>query len=779
MTERAFVRQRPLVTCALCYGAGVLLGGLWLGFHWHLPVLGLVLASISAVLLRKQPGLHIVSSAATFLFLGVLLAGLAANPSLPPEGKFQIQGRVTGQAVRREKDGRITARLAQVSVLVDETEHKVPSAHWTYFPAKGAKMPLDGQTASFHGTLYHPAPQENPKGFDFRAYLLQKEIPIGVSGARDLTLSPAGQIRHESPWIRLRLALAERFDVLLNEQAPLAKALILGIREDLPEETTQAFRSAGVAHVLAVSGLHVSLLVMFLNFVLKKLNLSPRVLLLIFTLLLFGYCRLLDFSASIVRASLLTLIYLLGKALHRRVDPLTSLAAAFLLILLVRPLDLFSLGFQLSFLAVAGIILLGDQLHVLYQRRIRRFRPNKLRDWLATAYLTTLSASALTALPLTGAFHYFSLIGLMISPFAIAGVFGLMILYLGVLLISAFLMPLAQMLGWIAMVLTWFYEGAVAWVSRIPFAVLRLPGPAWWQILLVTLLIILLTRYVMIRMRWRVAAISAMVAALVILPMIPVASPVRYIQLSAGFADSAIILDGDKTLVIDTGSHGGDLSNFLLSEGRTVDALIITHLHADHVGGLEQLLDSGVVIREMMLPDGALDAQIAGNGLQLLQLAQNQGTKISFLGAGDEIALNKVRGRVLWPYQGKVYPGLAANLHSLVTLWDLDGVSLLNAGDISADYSRYLEARAQVLKVPHHGSRHDATLELIQKVRTELALITASETQPDRFQQALKRLLGEEARVLITGETGAITLTCEEGEVRVDSHLRGGIIHGL
>ena len=125
------------------------------------------------------------------------------------------------------------------------------------------------------------------------------------------------------------------------------------------------------------------------------------------------------------------------------------------------------------------------------------------------------------------------------------------------------------------------------------------------------------------------------------------------------------------------------------------------------------------------------------------------------------------------------YPGLPANANSMVTLWDLDGVSLLNTGDIGAEYSQYLGLSAQVMKLPHHGSRHDATQALITRVSPEVALITASGTQPERYQAAGQRLLEAGAAYLITGETGAVTLTIQDGQAHVTGHLEGGTIHGL
>ncbi|MGI6696791.1 MAG: ComEC/Rec2 family competence protein [Christensenellales bacterium] len=775
MKAPAFAKQRPLVACAVCYGAGVFAGGMWWGFAWLIPGAGLVFALAAVALVYRKAA----AVAAAFFFLGVLLAGLAANPALPKAGKYQIQGRVTGEAVRRESDGRITVKLTDVTAENEQGARHIKAAHWTYYPGKDAILPMDGQTVSFSGNLYHPSPQRNPFGSDFKAFLLQKGITVGISGARELSFSPQEQILPESPWMRARLYLSKQFDRFLGDDSGLAKALIIGMREDISEETRISFRDAGVAHVLAVSGLHVSLLVGILCAALRKLRLSPRALFVLFLVLLLAYCRLLDFSASIVRASIITLIYLLGQALHRRVDPLTSLAAAFLAILLFWPLELFNLGFQLSFLAVAGIITLGDSLMALYARWEKRRHPHQYITNIVAAYITTLSASAFTLLPLACAFHAFSLAGLLISPIAIAGVGLLMVLYLAGLLISLISLPLAQFVAWPIVKLTQLYESMVAWTAELPCAVLRLPSPAWWQALMVMALLILLTRYVLLKPRWRMACAWVMVVLLAGIPLLPRHDPVRYMQLDAGTADSAVILDGEKTLVIDTGEHGRDLASFVLSTGRRIDLLLLTHLHADHMAGLEQLLKEEVPIGKILMASGALEAEVSASSLQWLDVARERGIAVGFLGAGDEISLNRVRGKVLWPYHGAAYPGLDANANSLVMLWDLDGVSLLSTGDVGAAYSHYLTASAQVLKVPHHGSRHDATEALIAMVNPEIAIITASGTQPDRYYQAASRILNAGACYAVTGETGAVTITCQDGLAEVTGHLKGGLIHGL
>lgn len=775
----AFILQRPLFACAAAYGAGVLAGGMWTGFGWLLPAAGIVCGLAAAAVLRKRAVLLAASLAACFFFLGVVLAGFAAHPALPPEGKYQVHGRVTGEALRREKDGRVAVRLSGVTLSDAGAVCRAGDAYWTYHPDKDQPLPLDGQEASFEGKLYHPARQENPYGFDFKMFLLERGMPIGITGARDLAFDPAVSGQPASLWIRARMYLAERLDSFLGEHSGLAKALILGQRDDLEEETVLAFRKAGIAHVLAVSGLHVSLMTGMLYALLRGLHLSHRTLFALFAALLLAYTRLLDFAPSIVRASVLTLIYLLGRAARRRVDPLTSLSAALLAILLVRPLDLFSLGFRLSFLAVLGIIALGDRLEFMLRRAAKRNRLNGGLIRLASAYIVTLSASALTALPLINAFHYFSLAGLMISPFAIAGISVMMGVYLAGMLLSAVCLPLARLLALPAAALTRGYEGLVARMADWPLSVIRLPQVQWYQALLVYALLALCTRFVALRTRARLAAAFVIIILMLLPATLPHPDPVRYIQLSAGTADSAVILDGQHTVVIDAGSHGGDLASLLLATGRKADKLLLTHLHLDHMGGLEQLLEQQVPIGEIWLPSGALEARLSDGSLRWLDLARDQGIPIKMAGAGDRIELDRVRGQVIWPHHGAAYPGLPANANSLVTLWDLDGVSLVNSGDIGAEYSRYLDISAQVLKVPHHGSTHDAAEALIRRVRPELALITASGAQPERYQASAERLLAAGSAYLITGETGAVTLTCREGQAEVSGYLEGGSMHGL
>ncbi|HPA60197.1 MAG TPA: ComEC/Rec2 family competence protein [Clostridia bacterium] len=776
MNPRAFFAQRPLVCLAAAYAAGIPLGAWPAEFTPWLALAGILLGGAAALLLRARPALRAVSGILCFLFMGALLGGLAAHPPLPAEGDYRVHARVIGQSAWSEDGLRIKSLLGDVQ-LADENGQTafLPKAYWTYYAQADEPLPQDGQRLSFSARLYHPQGRVNPYGFDFKDYLLQRGIPAGLSGAKELVFTDPVLTRPQSFWLRVRTSLAERLDALFGaEHGALAKALLLGVRDSLAEEITTDFRTAGIAHILAVSGLHVGFLAAGVMAVLRRFSPSPRALAILLGGMLLAYCRLLDFSASIVRASILTMLLLSGKALRCRVDPLTSLAAAMLLILLFRPLDLFNLGFQLSFLAVFGIITLGDRLQSRAAGKAWFKRLPAPAQKALQAYFVTLSASLMTLVPLANAFHRVSLIGLVISPVAIAGIGLVMGLFAAGLLLSYLWLPLARWLALPTGLISGAYQTGVSLAAGAPLAQVRLRAlPAAWFLPYYALLW-LLSRYGALRRKPRQILSGLLAAALVALPVIKTPQPLTYVQLSTGDSDCALLLDGEYTWVIDAGKHGGDLASYLLSEGRDVDRLILTHLHNDHAGGLRQLLEAGIRIGEILMPDGARDTAISDESLQTVLQAQAAGIPVNTLARGQALQEGRVTGRVLWPYENGLYPGMNPNRSSLVIYWELNGTSLLTTGDLHPDYAPYAYTGAQVLKVPHHGSRDDNSPAALGMVCPQIALITASGLRPQRYQAAAQRLEAMGARVFLTGQAGAITLVFEQaGSPRLSTYLPG------
>ena len=771
MNKRSFVSQRPLFVGALVFGLGIVTGALWQGFFLLLPVFGMLFALGAATLTRQNPSIRWLPVLFAFFFLGLMLSGLAAHPIGPPEGSYHITGRVTGESERREEDGRVKALLRGVTIRDDTgVEWKARGAYWTYYPDPDAALPVDGQTAAFDAALYHPDGQVNPYGFDFSLYLLQHDIQIGISGARELVFTPSSLSAPGSVWMRAREAIAGLLDRVLGGESELAKALLIGDRTGIQDTVRDSFREAGVAHVLAVSGLHVSLLAAAVFFILRAFHLSPRVLLLCMGIFLLLYCRLLDFSSSIVRASVLTLAYLMGRVHRRRADPLTSLAAAFLLILIFRPLDLFTIGFQLSFLSVLGIFTLGDRLNAMLDHWIGNRSIPKPVIKVVQAYIITFSASVMIFFPMANAFHRFSLVGLIIGPAAVLLIGCLMSGFVLLLLLGAVYLPAAQFLAQPIILLSQTYQAGVKWAAGQPFASVPIPALPWYLIILGYAVLMLWTRYLLVRRLTRGIFSAAFLCVALIAAFLPCADAVTYIQLSAGNGDCAVIRDGPHTWVIDTGSHGGDLSSYLLSEGRAVDKLFLSHLHDDHAGGLRQLLDNKVTIREILLPDGFRLTKVNDQSLRLLNEAEQLGIAMREVSRGETIFSGRLNAYVLWPWPESLYPGLDANAGSLVMRLELDGVTLLTTGDISAEYAGYALEAAQILKVPHHGSKTDTKAGHMAMAAPGLALVTASNAHPDRYQAARENLENMGALTLVTGDTGAITLTPANGELIVREH---------
>ena len=762
MSLRPFHHQRPLVSVSLAYGLGVWAG---VSFAWRpgLAAAGMGASCLACFFLRRDGRKMIVGVMAAFLFLGLLLAGGAAHPLLPEEGKYQITAVLSTDAELRENDT-AAAYLEQATAEQDGKVTPLGRLYWTYTPDANAPfLPVEGDRVAFTASLYHPRGQVNPFGFDFRMYLLQKGVTLGASGAKDWTRLGHPGRGVSSFLFHIRQALTQRVRLIFGEDSALPEALLLGQRSQLPEETVQGFSDAGTAHLLAVSGLHVGLLAGMLMIPLRHF-LPPKKRAAVLGAFLLVYCALLDFSAPVVRASLLMVFAAWRRVTRRAPDPLTALSAAFLLLLLVRPLDLFSASFQLSFCAVLGIVVFGGLFPQPQGRSLVRTA--------AEAWRTTVTATAGVALPTIQIFHRFSLIGLLVNPFACAFFSLLLPVYFTVTAVGCLWLQGGWALAGLVNPVTRGLVAAMTWLGEKPFASVRLPALPWFCVLALALAWLLISRYVARPGKWKLP--FALLAVLLSFGAwrLTVCRDVQFVQLAMGQADAAVLMDGGETAVIDAGLYGGDLASFLLANGRQADHLILTHLHSDHCRGILQLLKEKIPIGAVYLPQGAEEQLIDPQCLDMIQGLRERGIPVYHLKSGDTVSLPRSTLTAVWPQGDTVRPGQDANRYCLALLCELDGVKLLTCGDLTGDFEQYAALDADILKVAHHGSGKSTGDGFLDAVTPKTALITdsgnsASLPHPD----TLKRLRERGIQVYQTGKAGAVTITVRRGEAALITFL--------
>jgi competence protein ComEC len=249
----------------------------------------------------------------------------------------------------------------------------------------------------------------------------------------------------------------------------------------------------------------------------------------------------------------------------------------------------------------------------------------------------------------------------------------------------------------------------------------------------------------------------------------------RYYQFAAGKADAALIVDGDQTIAVDVGSYGSEITARLLAEGRSLDALLLTHLHLDHAQGVGKLLEEGIGIKHIYLPQGADKVELSEESRAVLAMLQETGIPISYLSAGDMLLFHETGIRVLWPEDGRTREGIDANERSMAMLITLGSLRILNAGDNTALYEQYFAVPCDVLKVAHHGSATATTDAFLSVLNPTIAIVTSgygTSSQPSGY--TLDRLSASGARVLRTDQTGEIAISAlGNGAYRVQTYLTG------
>lgn len=737
----------------------LMMAGIALGFQAPtsaMPMLCVSAALAGLLLLGRRRTRAAGCLLLTFL-LGAALGIRTANPMLPPEGDAQVTGVVAGEVDFRAEKGQVRVILRDVML---NGERIASGAYWTFYLKADEKIPdclTPGARISMTAEVYHPQGQRNPHGYDFRQALRQKNILIGLYGAAKLQALPDGlSLYGLAARFNHRMAQTLR-DVCGEEAGQLASAVLLGMRDEVPDEEQEQFRRLGIAHILSVSGFHVGVLVALLA--LLMMPVKHRRLRIALTLpMLLAYAFLTGGNAPAVRAVLLWALVCWGRIRHKRVLMLHVLCASAMIQLMFAPAQLFSASFQMTYGVMAAICGITAQTAPNAQKK---------RGWKGKI-LSLLSVSAAAQfgvlLPELYWFGRVPLLGIAVNVLLVAG------------------MNVLLLLDWVTLLLT-----PIPWLAALPGAATRAVSegflrlvnalgrfaptlwtrqPDVWVVLGWLLVFAALLPFGKSRNRWQnrkkrlpMLAAGAALMATILLPA-PF-SGTEYIQLDMGDADAAVLRQEKHVLVVDAGEYGGDLASYLRAEHLPVDLLVLTHLHSDHAGGVRELLDEGIPIRRCVMPSGALEADFDEEVLPLLARMEANGTVIETVHRGDILQWAEGKLTVLFPPEG--FSASNANDGSMALLVEAEGVKLLLTGDLSARYGQYAAVSADVVKAAHHGSKNGTTQAFLDESAPTAVLVSTKRENAADYLRGIT-----DADVYSTLESGAIIIRMADGHFTIE-----------
>ncbi len=748
------VRERSwlLPPATMILIAGILVGRLtpvpWLALFGCIPlILGIVLV---------KGRVRFIGCLLLAMSLGVVSGSIAWHPDTPPEGEYEVRGIISDE---------IRTNLRQVRIdLSDVTldgKELSAGAYWTFYLREEEDLPADlrpGRMVSFRASVYDPPGAANPDGYDLREDLLRRGITVGVYGCKDLEVSDPSFFSFAGFAASLRHQLTEALVSRMGEETgAYTAALLLGQRSLVPSEDRAAFSRLGIAHILSVSGFHVGILVGILGLVFRLLRLRPGLRFVLYALFLAFYCALCGMNQPVIRASLLLLVSFGGKLLNRPRIGLHSLCAVLFFMLLFSPVQLTGVSFLLTFSAVLGLTLVTPGLarHNPFRRRIPR------RLWEAASVV--IGAHLGILLPELYFYQQLPLLGLVLSPLITA--FASVLIVLDWMILLLLWVPgLSGVLCGAGSAMTSLMTDGVRRLGELPGITLWTPAPTWITVAGFLLVFIALCAMLRLSRKFRAALLAAGVALAVFSFFPSPHTATEYIQFSVGNADAAVLWDRDYVLVMDAGLDDGVASGFLRRRRLIPDAVILTHLHADHVGGLRSMLDDGIPVRLVYLPAGAEDQLVHEDVRALLDELRASGTEIRYLGKGDVLELPSGSLTVLWPEYGRTRPNQDANHYALVSLLRLRGVTMLQASDITGEYEMYSAVPADILKAPHHGSSGSSFPEYLAAVSPQVVVLSCG--REARHEDYAGRL-PEGTSLYSTALSGALTLRFTDGAVTV------------
>jgi len=673
-----------------------------------------------------------------------------------------------------------------------------------------------GDKIEFIGDFEEGEKQRNYGGFDYNLYLKTKKIygifnASNISKCIDSNNTTNLSLKNNVIVNNVRSKIKNiSYQNMPKENASLLVGLLIGDKTNLSEETIENFRSASLSHILAISGAHFSYIILMLTYVSKKLK-RKRIGQIVTLSAIIFFIELTGKTPSVIRAGIMSMLYVIASLLHRKNNFYSSLALSLLIQIIFNPYVIFDIGLILSYSGVLGIVL-------LYRKVVKILKSKTLS--------VTISANIILIPIMIYNFNTFSL------SFILSNIVATYLL--GPLIILGYLSTIFRfkIVFFVLQILSKALLLSASIFSKLPFSKIYVTTPSIISIVIYYAMIYFIFKYG-IRAKRRKGVIAVFLTLLII-------SNLNYEVffnrnnllinfIDVGQGDSTLIREAGKTIMIDSGGSTNNekydigkntLLPYLLDRKiKKIDYIMISHFDADHCQGFMYVMKNLKVKNAIICKQGE-NSKLYQEFLEICKLKK---VKIIYVKKGDIINIGKLKFEIFHPDTDLIQDNILNN-NAIVARLTFNNTKILFTGDIEKEaeeklvkeYSKDIDENnkyrnennikyknennnenrdentnhqsknnnqktesnnkleADILKVAHHGSKTSSTQEFLNMVKPKVALIGVGKN--NKFghpsNTTIEKLNKEKCKIYRTDNMGEISIIVKNNKVFIHKKLK-------
>lgn len=631
-----------------------------------------------------------------------------------------------------------------------------------------------GDSLYIEGEFKQPEEARNYKGYNYKQYLKTKKIigTVELEKVKILKSSNGSFIHNIQKYIRDTIN-----GTLTDEEGNLLLAILLGDKDKLSEDIQESFKTSNLSHMLAVSGAHVSYIILGLTYVLQNSIIGKKNGKIVCIIFLLAFMAITNFTPSVTRACIMAILTLFSSIIYRKSDVYTNISVAALITLIFNPYSLLDLGFQLSYGGTIGII--------IFIKRIQEKKSNsKVINYIKQMALVSIYANIII-IPIM-MYHFntvsftFIISNIMASPIlGIIVITGFLFIIASITvkpltrLIAIFIKPILSILIKISQI-----------CSKLPFSNILVVTPYMFNVISYYAIILYCIKS---KKNNKCKIIICLLIVLILINFIIYIFPqkLRIFFIDVGQGDSTLIITPDKkTVLIDGGgSDSFDVGKkvllpYLLDRRiLKIDYVLISHFDTDHCGGILTIMEK-VKVKNIIISE---QAEHSENYERFKKLMIHKKIRLIEVKKGDKIKIERYSEfKILFP-TSRLLSENPLNNNSIVAQFNYNNFKMLFTGDIEKLAEQQIlkaekaEIRADILKVAHHGSKTSSIPEFIKAVKPKIALIGVGKnnTFGHPNQQTIKNLENIKCRIYRTDLQGEIIIKIDQkGRMNVKSKLK-------